>query len=76
MVILLIKIFRNIIRTWLTIKTRISKLKTMKHQGAKYPNENDSEDTETNRTFAVTYFNPKILLDDEIAEDINSLNSK
>ena len=48
----------------------------MKHQGAKYPNENDSEDTETNRTFAVTNFNPKILLDDEIAEDINLLNSK
>ena len=76
MVIFLIKIFRNIIRTWLTIKTRVSKLKTMKHQGAKYPNENDSEDTETNRTFAVTNFDPKILLDDEIAEDINSLNSK
>ena len=76
MVILLIKIFRNIIRTWLTIKTRVSKLKAMKHQGAKYPNENDSKDTETNRTFAVTNFDPKILLDDEIAEDINSLNSK
>ena len=44
--------------------------------GAEYPNENDSEDTETNKTSAIPTFTPQILPDDEIAKDINSLNSK
>ena len=39
----------------------------------KYPNENDSENTET---FAITKFVSQILPDDEIAKDINFLNSK
>ena len=44
--------------------------------GAEYPNENDSEDTETNRTSPSPNFMPQILPNDEIANGINSLNSK
>ena len=44
--------------------------------GAEYPNDNDSEDTETNKTSTIPTFMPQILADNEIAEDINSLNSK
>ena len=43
---------------------------------AEYLNENDSEDTETNRTSTVSRFMPQILPDEEIATGINSLNSK
>ena len=43
---------------------------------AEYPNEDDSEDTETNKTSAIANFMPQVLSDDEIAKDINSLNSK
>ena len=43
---------------------------------AEYPNENDSEDTETNKTSAIPNFMPQVLPDDEIAKGINSLNSK
>ena len=39
--------------------------------GAEYPNANDSEDTETNRTSALPNFMPQILPDDEIAKAIN-----
>ena len=44
--------------------------------GAEYPNDNDSEDTETNKTSTIPTFMPKISTDDEIAKGINSLNSK
>ena len=44
--------------------------------GAEYPNDNDSEDTETNKTSTIPTFMPKISTDDEIARGINSLNSK
>ena len=44
--------------------------------GAEYPNDNDSEDTETNKTSTTPTFMPKISTDDEIAKGINSLNSK
>ena len=40
---------------------------------AEYPNENDSGDTETNKTSAIPNVMPQILPDDE---SINSLNSK
>ena len=43
-------------------------------RGAEYPNENDSENTKTNKTYAILNFMPKILPDDEIEEGINSLN--
>ena len=43
---------------------------------AKYPNEIDSEVSETNKTYEIPNFMPKILSEDEIAEGINSLNSK
>ena len=45
-------------------------------QGAEFPNENGSEDTETNKTSAIPNFIPKILQDDEITEGIISLNLK
>ena len=35
---------------------------------AEYPNENDSEDTETNKNCPISNFMPKILPDDEIGE--------
>lgn len=38
----------------------------------KYPNENDSEGTETNKTTAVPIFLTKILSDAETAKDKNS----
>ena len=41
-----------------------------------YCNENGSEDTETNQASATPIFMPQKLLDDEIAEGINSLNSQ
>ena len=41
-----------------------------------YPNDNDSEDTKTNKTSTIPFFMPQILPDNEIAEGINSLNSK
>ena len=44
--------------------------------GAEYPNENDSEDTETNRTSPSPNFMPQILPNDKIANGINSINSK
>ena len=43
---------------------------------AEYPNENDSEDIETNKTSAIPNFMPQILSDNEIAKGINSLNLK
>ena len=43
--------------------------------GAEYPNENDSEDTETSKPSAVSNFMPKIL-PNEIAAGTNSLNLK
>ena len=44
--------------------------------GAEYPNDNDLEDTKTNKTSTIPTFMPQMLQDDEIAEGINSLNSK
>ena len=45
-------------------------------QGAKYSNENDSEDTKTNETSAIPNIMPKILPNDKITEGIYFLNSK
>ena len=44
--------------------------------GTKYPNENESEEEEINKTFALSNFMLQVLPDDEIAKGINSLNSK
>ena len=44
--------------------------------GAEYPNDNDSEDIETNKTSTIRTFMPQILPDDEIVQGINSLNPK
>ena len=63
-------------RTRLTIKNPRSQIENDKTPVAEYPNENDSEDTETNKTSATPNFMPKILPDDQIAEGMNSLNSE
>lgn len=44
--------------------------------GAKYPKESDSEERETNKTFALFNFMPQLLPDGEIVKGINSLNQK
>ena len=44
--------------------------------GAEYLNENDSEETGTNKNYAMPNFVPKKLQDNEIAQDTNSTNSK
>ena len=44
--------------------------------GAKYSNKSDSEEGETNKTFALPTFMPQIIPDYEITEGINSLNPK
>lgn len=41
---------------------------------AKYPKESDSEERETNKTFALLNFMPQLLPDGEIVKGINSLN--
>ena len=41
-----------------------------------YPNEKDSEDTETNKTYAIYSFMSKILPDHETSEGISYLNLK
>ena len=43
---------------------------------AEYPDNNDWEDTETNKNSKILTFLTQILPDDEIAEGINSLNLK
>ena len=43
---------------------------------AKYPNENDSEDTEKNKNSVISNFMLQILPDDKITKGMNSLNSK
>ena len=60
-------------RTELTIKTQTENDET---PGAEYLNENDSENTETNKTSAIPKFMPQILPDDKLEKDISSLNSK
>ena len=52
-------------RTRLPIKTRIAKLKMLKHQGQNIPIKNDLEDIETNKTSVIPNFLPKILPNDE-----------
>ena len=44
--------------------------------GAKYSNKSDSEEGETNKTFALPTFMSQIIPDYEITEGINSLNPK
>ena len=53
-----------------------SQIQNDEKPGAEYPNENDSEDTETNKTSAISNFMLQVLPDDEIAKGKNSLNSK
>ena len=40
--------------------------------GAEYPNENNSEGSETNKTSTISNFMPQILADDEIGKGINT----
>ena len=57
----------NLMRTQIIIKDPHRQIENDKIPEAEYPNENDSEDTETNKTSAISNFTPEILLDDEIA---------
>ena len=75
MVIQLIRRFRNLTRTQLTIMTH-SQIENDETLETEYPNENDSEDTETNKISEIPNFMLQILPIDEIAKGINSLNSK
>ena len=51
-----------------------SQIQNDEKPGAEYPNENDSEDTETNKTSAISNFMLQVLPDDENAKGKNSLN--
>ena len=72
----MIKLFLNFFTLWLIIKIYIAKIENDVIPGAEYLNENDSEDTESNKTSAITNFIPKVWADDEIAESTNSCNLK
>ena len=62
----------NLIKNW----DSHSQIESDETPGANYPNENYSEVGETNRASALLNFISQILPDDEIAEAINSSNSK
>ena len=53
-----------------------SQIENDETRGAEYSKESYSEDKETNKTTAIANFTLKILPDSDIAEGINSLNSK
>ena len=53
-----------------------SQIENNETPGAEYPNESDSAEGEINRTFALPNFMLQILPENEIAQGINSLNSK
>ena len=53
-----------------------SQIENGEKQQAEYPNENDSEEKETNKTSIISTFMLQILPDGEIAKGIHSLNSK
>ena len=53
-----------------------SHIENYKIPGVEYPNDNESEDKEIHNNFTISTFMPQILPDNEIAEVINSLNSK
>ena len=53
-----------------------SQIKNDETPRAEYPNEYDSEDSETHKISVIPNFVPKILSNNEIEEGINSLNSK
>ena len=61
---------------WLTNKDHIATLKMVKQEGPKHSNESNSEELESNKTFAIPNLMPHILSEDEITESINSLNLK
>ena len=73
MVILVDEVYSRLNETLINNQDPRSQIENDEIPGAEYPNDNDSEDTETiiQKTFI-----PQILPDDEIAEGINSLNSK
>ena len=68
--------FSQFHRNWVSNQNSHSQIENDETTGTENLNENDLEDTETSKISAITNFMPKILPDDEIAEGINSLNSK
>ena len=49
-----------------------SQIENDETSGAEYPNENNSEGSETNKTSTISNFMPQILADDEIGKGINT----
>ena len=70
------EVYSRLIETLVNNQNPHSQIENDEIPGAEYPNDNDSEDTETNKTSTIPTFMPKISTDDEIAKGINSLNSK
>ena len=67
--------FLQFIENLINNQNQRSQIESDETPGAEYPNENDLEE-EINKTSSFPNFMPQILPDDEIAEGINSLNSK
>ena len=72
MLIYLIRLFINLIRAELAIKTQIAKLKMTKHQRQNIPMKVIQKTQKQTKHLQL----PNILLDAEIADGMNSLNSK
>ena len=53
-----------------------SQIENYKYPEVEYPNDSESEDKEIQKSFTIPTFMPQILPDNEIAEGIDSLNSK
>ena len=70
------QIFSQFKENSITNQDSHSQIENDEPPGAKYPNEKDSEDTETSKTSAIPNFMAKILPYHKIAEGINSLNLK
>ena len=49
-----------------------SQIENDETSGAEYPNENNSEDSETNKTSTISNIMPQLLPDDEIGKGINT----
>ena len=70
------EVYSRLSETLINNQDSYSQIENDEISGAEYPNNNDSEDIETNKTSTIPTFMPQILPDNEIAEGINSLNLK
>ena len=76
MVIQLIRLFSHFNENSINNQNSHSQIENDETPEPKYPIEDDSENTETNKTSAIPNFMPQILPDDEIAKGVNPLNSE